>query len=211
MEKIKATGFKKYLPNIATFTRLFGTFSLPFLVNFETNFFNFENVPWIWIIAYLFLVFTDSVDGILARKLHAESDFGAGIDALSDTALLVMGASTVFVKFVREGLSDFVFYLYIAALIFCAVNKLGMMLVSKICFGKPNMLHSYPQKAFAVGCYAGVAFWAFLRTVPAWSIVFLVLLNIYATIDEVAYCVRSKEYDVDFKGHGLQKYELRKK
>ena len=159
----------------------------------------------------MFLVLTDHIDGTLARKLHAESDFGAGLDAFSDTVLLFMGAATTFTKFVRESLTDFQFYLYIGLLLFCTFDKLGMMLVAKKYFGVPNMLHSYPQKAFAVGCYLGVGYWAFIGTVPAWSIVFLMILNFYGMIDEVVYCMRAKEYDVDFKGHGFQKYEVRQK
>ncbi|MCL2023859.1 MAG: CDP-alcohol phosphatidyltransferase family protein [Oscillospiraceae bacterium] len=207
----KATGFKKHLPNIATFTRLLGTFSLPFLISYRQDVGSIENVPLYWFCAYMFLVLTDHIDGTLARKLHAESDFGAGLDAFSDTVLLFMGAATTFTKFVRESLTDFQFYLYIGLLLFCTFDKLGMMLVAKKYFGVPNMLHSYPQKAFAVGCYLGVGYWAFIGTVPAWSIVFLMILNFYGMIDEVVYCMRAKEYDVDFKGHGFQKYEVRQK
>jgi len=208
---MKATGFKKHLPNIASVFRLVFSFSLLFLMNYEMDIGPFKAVPWIWLIVYLFLVFTDHLDGTLARRLNAKSDIGAFLDAFSDTVLLVIGAATVFVVFASDNLTVFMTWLYVGLLIFCTANKLSMNLYAKKFFGVPNMLHSYPQKAFAVGCYIGVGFWAFLRDVPWWSVAFLIALNLYGAIDEIVYCARAAKYEVDFKGHGFQKYEVRKK
>ena len=148
---------------------------------------------------------------MLARRLNAKSNLGALLDGLSDIILLVIAAGIVFVVFAKDSLTDFQSWFYICLLIFCAFNRLSMNLVSKKFFGIPNMLHSYPQKAFAVGCFIGVGFWALLRDVPLWSVVILLSSSIYATIDETVYCARAAIYDIDFKGHGFQKYELRKK
>ena len=211
MENIKAAGLKKYLPNIATLIRLFGSFSLLFLTNFEKDIGNFRAVPWIWLIVYLFLVLTDSIDGTIARKFNAKSDLGAFLDAFSDTVLLVIAAANVLAIFASDNLTGFQTWLYVGLLIFCSANKLSMNLFAKKFFGVANMLHSYPQKAFAVGCYIGVGLWAFLRDVPLWSVVVLLALNLYGAIDEIVYCARSARYDVNFKGHFFQKYELRKK
>ena len=211
IEQAKATGFKKHLPNILSIIRLAGSFSLFFLIGFERDIGSFKAVPWIWLIVYLLLVFTDSVDGTIARRFNATSDLGALLDGLGDVVILVIGAATVFTVFASDNLTDFQTRLYIFLLIFCANNRVSMNFVAKKFFGKANMLHSYPQKAFAVVCYVGIGFWAFLRDVPWWSIVLLVSMNIYATIDEIVYCARAASYDVDFKGHGFQKYERRKK
>jgi len=210
MENKKATGIKKYLPNIATLTRLFGSFSLLFLTNIEKDIGPFKAVPWVWLIVYIFLVFTDTIDGIVARKFNAISNIGAFLDAFSDTVILVIGAATVFVKF-ADKLENTEKWIYIGLLIFCASDKLIMNLFAKKYFGVANMLHSYPQKLFAVGCYVGVGYWAFIRDVTPWSVVILIILNLYGAIDEIVYCVRAASYDVDFKGHGFQKYEKRKK
>ncbi|MCL2070211.1 MAG: CDP-alcohol phosphatidyltransferase family protein [Treponema sp.] len=196
---------------MASIIRLVGSFSLLFLISFEKDIGPFKAVPWVWLIVYLFLVFTDSLDGTLARKLNAKSNIGAFLDALSDTFLLVIAAAMVFTVFAYDNLSDFQSWFYICLLIFCAANKLSMNIYAKIFFGTANMLHSYPQKAFAVGCYIGVGLWAFLGDVPWWSIVILLSLSIYGAIDEIVYCARAAKYDVDFKGHGFQKYETRKK
>jgi CDP-diacylglycerol--glycerol-3-phosphate 3-phosphatidyltransferase len=217
--EVKAVGFKRHLPNIASFIRIFGTFSLPFLMwdSWEVTIGNFEKVPIVWIIVYLFLVFTDKVDGTLARKLHAESELGAKLDALGDTLILVMGATCTFAKFVYEKLSQeeilgiSLFWVYIGLMVITVINKVLVLLLTQKYHGEGNMLHSLPQKTFAVGTYFGVAYWAFMRTIPMWSLLFLFALNIYATIDEIIYIVRSDNYNMDFKGHGFEKYPLRKK
>ena len=211
IETTKAAGLKKYLPNIATSIRLVGSFSLLFLMGSEKDIGPFKAVPWVWLIVYIFLAFTDSVDGTIARKLNAKSNFGAFLDAVSDAVLLVIGAATVFVVFASDNLTDFQTRLYVGLLIFCVANRLSMNLYAKKFFGVANMLHSYPQKIFAAACYIGVGFWAFLRDVPWWSVAVLILLNLYGAIDEIVYCARSAHYDVNFKGHWFQKYELRKR
>ena len=187
-----------------------GSFSLLFLREFEKALGAFKAVPWVWLIVYFFLVLTDSVDGTLARRLNAKSNIGALLDALGDTFLLVIAVAIVLVVFASENLTTFQTRFYIGLLTFCTINKLGPNLVSKKYFGKANMLHSYPQKTFGVACYIVVGFWAFLRDVPLWSVIFLLSISIYATIDEIVYCARAAKYDVDFKGHGFQKYERKK-
>jgi len=211
IETIKAAGLKKYLPNIATSIRLVGSFSLLFLMGFEKDIGPFKAVPWIWLIVYIVLAFTDSIDGMIARRLNAKSDFGAFLDAVSDAVLLVIGAATVFIVFASDSLTEFQTWLYIGLLVFCLGNRLSMNLYAKKFFGTANMLHSYPQKIFAAACYIGIGVWAFLRDVPWWSVVIIILLNLYAAIDEIVYCVRSAHYDVNFKGHWFQKYERRKR
>jgi len=180
-------------------------------MGFERDFGPFKAVPWVWLIVYIFLALTDSFDGMLARRLNAKSDLGALLDALSDAVLIVIGAATVFVVFASESLSDLQLRLYIGALIFCLGNRLSMNLYGKKFFGVANMLHSYPWKVFAAGCCIAIGVWAFLRDVPWWSVVILILLNLYGSIDEIVYCARSASYDVNFKGHGFQSYEVKKK
>ncbi|MDR1410043.1 MAG: CDP-alcohol phosphatidyltransferase family protein [Oscillospiraceae bacterium] len=208
-----ATGVKKHLPNIASCVRIFGTLALPFLMwdKWEINVGKFTNVPFIWIIVFLFLVFTDKVDGTLARKLHAESELGANLDALGDALVLVVGGLCVFLKFIKGKINpEWLFWLYVAIMALCVANKVLVLLLTKKFHGKGNMLHSYPQKLFALACFIAVAVWAFLRDLPLWSILILLAINIYATIDECLYVARSADYDVDFKGHGFEQYSLKK-
>ncbi|MCL2024007.1 MAG: CDP-alcohol phosphatidyltransferase family protein [Oscillospiraceae bacterium] len=206
----QATDFKKHLPNIVSITRLLGTFSLPFLVDFQrdvdTPFGGFELVPWVWVTVYTILMCTDFLDGQLARRLNAFSDLGAMLDAASDLLLLFMGVVTVFVKFVSLGDRTAP---YVAMLVTCTVLRICMLPLSKKFHGKADMLHSLPQKAFAAATYVTVPIWAFLRDIPPWTIYLLFAMGIYGAIDEIVYIVRTKEYNVDYKGHGFEQYEKR--
>jgi phosphatidylglycerophosphate synthase len=219
MEELRASGLKKRLPNIISWIRIIGAFALPFLTwkNWEINFSlpyiekTFFNVPMVWIIAYLILLSTDKLDGTLARKLKAETSLGAALDSIGDVLVLVMGATLCFVQFVRDNLEAWQFWLYVGMMALTVFNKVFVFILARIYHGKGNMVHTYFQKLFAASCYVGIFFWAFLRTIPEWSIYFMLAINIYATIDESLYCVRTSEYNVDFKGHGFEKYKKRER
>lgn len=209
MENVKAVGFKRHIPNIITSARLAGSFSLLFLMGFEKDIGSFERVPWIWLIVYIFLSLSDFIDGIIARKLNAKSDLGALLDAISDAVLIVIGAATVFIVFVD--LTPLETGILIGLLVFCLINRLSMSFFAKKFFGTANMLHTYGWKVFAWACGIGIGLWAFLGKIPWWSVAVIVGICLYSTIDGIVYCVRAAKYDVNFKGHFLQKYEARKK
>ena len=217
METLKATGLKKHLPNIISCIRMAGAFSLPFLMwkNWEIEitlpliYKTFSNVPIVWIIAYLTLLCSDKIDGTLARKLKAESELGAALDSIGDVLVLVMGATLCFVRFVGDSLETWQFWLYVGMMVLTVLNKVLVFIFAQVIHGKGNMVHTYFQKTFAAGCYVFIFFWAFLRKIPVWSICSLLAINIYATIDECVYCIRAAEYNVDFKGHGFEKYRKR--
>jgi len=217
METAKASGFKKHLPNIVSCIRIIGAFALPFLTwkSWEIQITlpyidkTFFNVPIIWIIAYLILLCSDKLDGTLARILKAESELGAALDSLGDVVVLVMGATICFVSFVGDALQPWQFWLYVGMMVTTVLNKVLVFILAQKYHGKGNMVHTYFQKSFAIGCYVFIFFWAFLRTIPLWSISLLLAINIYATIDESLYCIRTEEYNVDFKGHGFEKYKKR--
>jgi len=219
MEQSKAAGIKKNLPNITSFIRIAGSFALPFLMweSWERDITipvinaAFINVPVIWIIVYLFLLFTDKLDGTFARMFKAESEFGAALDVIADIVVLVFGATLCFVGFVADNLETWQFWLYVGMMIWAVLNRFFVFILAKKYHGKGNMVHTFFQKAFTVACYIAIFFWAFLRTIPEWTIYTLMLMSIYATIDESIYCVRCAKYDVNFKGHGFEKYEKRSK
>jgi phosphatidylglycerophosphate synthase len=217
MEELRTSELKKHLPNIISCIRIIGAFSLPFLmresweIQITIPLINktFSNVPFVWIIAYLILLCSDKIDGTLARKLKAESGLGAALDSIGDVLVLVMGATLCFVRFVRDNLETWQFWLYVGMMVVTVLNKVLVFILAQIYHGKGNMVHTYYQKLFAAGCYVSIFFWAFLRTIPEWSIYSLLAINIYATIDESIYCTRTAEYNVDFKGHGFEKYKNR--
>ena len=212
VEKAKATGIAKYLPNIASIIRIGGAFALPFLMveSWGVTIGPFASVPIIWLVIYLFLVFTDKVDGTLARKLNAESELGALLDVIGDAALLIIGVLCGIMGFARPTLSTFQFWSYLVIVAVIVFGKVLVFIVTAKYFETGNCLHSYPHKAMASTAYVMVAFWAFTHTAPLWSLLAILALMVYAVIDEIIYVSRSETYNVDFKGHGFEKYALRK-
>jgi CDP-diacylglycerol--glycerol-3-phosphate 3-phosphatidyltransferase len=208
---------KKQMPNILSCIRIAGAFSLPFLTrkSWEAEIAlpligkTFSNVPLVWIIVYLILLCSDKLDGTLARKLNAESELGAALDTIGDVLVLAIGATCCFVFFVRDNLGTRQFWIYVGMMVTAVLSKVLVFMVCKFYFGKGNMIHSYYSKAFAAATYVAIVFWAVLRTIPAWSICSLIAIIIYATIDECVYLSRTAEYNVDFKGHGFEKYKLK--
>ncbi len=71
---------KKNIPNILTAFRILGTILLLF----------FQTFSQIFIIAYLGCGISDMLDGLLARKLHAESKFGEKFDSIADLLFIIV-------------------------------------------------------------------------------------------------------------------------
>jgi phosphatidylglycerophosphate synthase len=217
VEKARATGIARYLPNIASGIRIGGAFALPFLMWESWGVTitlplvgTFTGVPILWLIIYLLLVFTDKVDGTLARRLGAESELGALLDVIGDAALLIIGVLCAIIGFARPSLPAFELSVYLVIVAVIVFGKVLVFIVTKKYFEVGNCLHSYPHKAMATSAYLLVAWWAFIRDVPFWSLLLILVLMVYAVIDEIIYVSRSETYNVDFKGHGFEKYPRRK-
>ncbi len=71
---------KKYIANIITGSRI--AFSLPLLFTPLTS-------AWFYIL-YLFCGLTDMIDGTIARKTNAASEFGSKLDTVADFVLVVV-------------------------------------------------------------------------------------------------------------------------
>jgi len=217
IEKTQTIGLVRYLPNIVSIFRIIGALALPFLmweswgVNITLPVLGeFPSVPVVWIIFFIILVLSDKVDGTLARKLKVESELGALFDAIGDILLLVIGVFCVILGFARPSFTSFQLWLNIIIVIVILAQKLIVFPATKKYHGEINALHSYPHKAFALLAYILVAYWAFIHALPLWSILFLFAMMVYAVTDEIIYLSRSETYNVDFKGHGFEKYPLRK-
>ena len=72
--------FVSCIPNTLTFLRLAGALMLPV---FETM-----SIP--FLTCYLLCGITDASDGFLARRLHAESRFGAAFDGCADAVFFLI-------------------------------------------------------------------------------------------------------------------------
>ena len=103
---------KVFIPNIITLLNLIcGCFSIAFAFQFQ-----FDAV----LILVLFGVFLDYIDGLVARLLNAESDFGKHLDSISDivTSGVVPGI-VVYQLFKLSGnrVTDFDLNLYLSPIL----------------------------------------------------------------------------------------------
>lgn len=207
---------KKQLPNIASSIRILGALVLPFLmweswsVNISLPVFGqFVSVPLVWLIVYLILVFTDKVDGTLARRLNATSELGALLDTIGDALLLIVGVFCVILHIARDALSTAEVWLDSALVVLLVAYEVLVFLLTMKFHGTGNCVHTWAHKAASTLAFFFVFFWAFYRDIPQWMLILVVVAWTYAIVDEAVYIVRTANYDVDFKGHGLEKYLLR--
>ena len=69
------------IPNILSFFRIFS--SVPIILLFYFQFYYFA------LLLFLFAALTDFFDGLIARKLNQESDFGSLLDLIADKILVL--------------------------------------------------------------------------------------------------------------------------
>lgn len=69
----------KHLPNILTISRLFAIFAIAYFL-FQST----PNSQWIAILLYCISIFTDYLDGYIARRFNAISGLGKSLDATVD-------------------------------------------------------------------------------------------------------------------------------
>jgi|GEM_PF-402562 len=79
----------KHIPNILSFSRIPLAVTLPFLAMLENK---------LWFLGvFAYIGISDVFDGIIARKLKCESDFGEKLDSIGDGAYIIMAIVAVIV------------------------------------------------------------------------------------------------------------------
>ena len=122
---------KKAIPNLITSIRIFGAVALLFLEPFSLAFY----------IVYAVCGASDSLDGIVARKLHVTSKLGSVLDSISDIAFYSILAILIFPK-MFELLSV---YNWIVIIVPTVLQMIGYI-VCAIKFKKFSSLHTYANK-----------------------------------------------------------------
>lgn len=171
---------EKYLniPNALSLTRLLGVPFLFYLIHLESN---------IWFISwYVFLGFTDYLDGILARRWNQVTEFGSMLDSVADVAFYLSTAWFLIVLFPEYLLANLeIFYLFIAIFIFS-------MILSKIRLGKVLFLHTHLSRLNGVLVFFGMLASFFVDTTMLIRIIlfiyiigFIEICTIYMIQEEV--------------------------
>ena len=121
---------KKQIANIITSCRLLGSIGLLFCPVYSACFYGL----------YIFCGLTDMVDGTIARKTHAASEFGARLDTIADF-LFVIASFAKLVPVIRIPVWIWVW----AAVI--AMGKLGTLFLGFTQMKQMPSLHTIANKA----------------------------------------------------------------
>jgi len=171
----------KYVPNALSVFRLimiiplvlFEPFSFPFMV------------------AYVLACASDMLDGPIARKFDVTSPFGAALDGIADTLLVI------FVLFRVIPVIEIPAWIMIW-IVFAVAMKLATIVIGYIKHKQLVALHTYFGKAFIFSLCLFPIFYLFVS-----ATVILVPLLSFAMIvfaEEIYICVTAKEINLDDKG-----------
>ena len=177
----------KAVPNILSASRLLLSFALYFLEPLSATY--------LWL--YSVCVITDVLDGFIARRYDACTDYGHLLDSLGDAFLAVAVLATL-VPFLNWGLWEI---MLITAVI---VVRLTAFVIGSIRFGRPAFLHSYLNKA------AGLAFFIspfLIKLIGLQTTVAIVgIVCILASLEYLYVNTQKKEYDPNYRSVFLDKW-----
>ena len=175
-----------YIINAITLYRLIAALVLLILV------FTNKQQPFKWLLAISF--FTDSIDGILARKFKVASIFGARLDSMADDATMLAGivGLLVFKKaFIVQEL--FLFILLVA--LYALQTALAVFR-----YGKVSSFHTYLAKIAALlqGSFLILIFF-----LPQWPLLLFYCaasITILDLIEEIILVLVLPNWQTDVKG-----------
>ena len=173
------------IPNILSLYRLF---SFPFIMIFV-----FLGEESLFAFFICFNLFTDFLDGWIARKFNQKTEIGAKLDSMADTGLYVLAVTGILIfkwadfKPHLVSFSPFLFLLVLTDLI------------PLIKFGKFNSFHIYSSKA---GGYIKGAFFIVLFCFGfiTWFYYFMIITGMLAYVENIVITILSKEPGTDVKG-----------
>ena len=121
--------------NIPNFLSLYRLLSFPFVMYLAMN-----GNEWLFAIFLIINLFTDSLDGIIARTFRLQTELGARLDAFADVGMYISAITGVFVfkttDFAEHLLS---LYIYIGTFV-------SSIVVSLLKFKRFPSLHLYSSK-----------------------------------------------------------------
>ena len=171
----------KWIPNMITLIRIVLCLLLYFVKPLSIAF----NV------IYICAVFTDFLDGFLARRFNATSQMGSKLDSIADLILfLVIGivivSSSYFTKWVWYSLGC-VFVLRIFSVLICYIK-----------FHQFAILHTYMNKLVGLLCIAiPFTLKSSWFMVYAWFVIFVATLSVF---EEIIIHLSSSKLNSDCKG-----------
>lgn len=168
----------KNTANIITFLRIPLAILMLISVPFST---------WFWCF-YLCAGFTDMIDGLVARKMHQESAFGAKLDSVAD---IVFGASLATFVIINIKLPDRLWF-FILAIALLRFASYGIGFYKYHTFAA---LHTYANKITGVLIFMIPLLYYVLGMVTACALVCIV--SAVSATEELVIIVKDKKLDRD--------------
>lgn len=181
--------YKKMLPNILSLCRIGLSLALLYAAN----------RPICFIVLYLLCGLSDTLDGTLARKWHAESKLGAKLDSLGD---LVFWAVVFYLLF-HAGIviQPYLLWIIAAVILLRVVNAA----ITRRKFHQLGMIHTYGNKAVGLLLYLLLPVCHVLKSIPVAVGLILGFAALLSAIEECVLLLTSKEYNADLKSLPLNK------
>ena len=165
------------IPNCITASRILGAIILIFIAPFSMPFY----------IIYTICGFSDAVDGLLARAMKKETEFGARLDSIADLTFYTVLLIKIF-PFLWDNLPSYIWY----AVAIILITRLAAYVVACIKYKKFASIHTYANKLTGFALYS-VPYLVKTWTVPVCSTVCVIAF--LASFEELLINLTSKEYN----------------
>lgn len=186
--------YVKYIPNTLSIFRLIASFSLLLITQIKDPL----TMRITFTTAYLLIGGTDAIDGIIARKFHCESLFGAKIDNIADTSVFV----TSFISMVWLLRLKFTpsFLICVIPLFIGVALKIFIFTLTRVRFGEWNSMHTYTNKAFGVVIFLSVPACLWIGSLDVKLAIGLMVFAAITAAEDTYILLKSKTYNVNHKG-----------
>jgi CDP-diacylglycerol--glycerol-3-phosphate 3-phosphatidyltransferase len=143
-----------------------------------------------FIIVYIAIGITDVLDGLIARMLGCESDFGAKLDSIADFVFY-----SIFVFVLLKLYFSMLEIAHLFALMAVVFIRLINMLLTKLKYKKVVFIHTIANKASGVIIYFMPIVFLFTRNdIIIWIVLTIVLI---AAIEELLITVKYTKPDLN--------------
>jgi len=173
------------IPNIISLYRLFA-FPVVLFIIIAGN-------QSVFSILLIISLFSDVLDGWIARKFHMETEIGAKIDSLADIGTYLLAITGVFV-FKWEEFSPFRIFFFVFIGLFLLSH-----IVSILRFRRTPSLHLYSSKT-AGYIQGGFFIVLFSLGFYSWYFFVMILSGYFAFTESIAISLISKKYLTNAKG-----------
>ena len=169
------------IPNCITASRIIGAIFLIFAAPFSALFY----------VVYTICGLTDAVDGLIARAMKSETEFGARLDSVADLIFYTVLLFKIF-PFLWRNLPKTIWI----AVAIILLTRISAYLVAVLKYKKFASVHTYANKLTGLSLYL-VPYLAKLWVVPVCTTVCVIAF--LASLEELLIHLFSKQYNSENK------------